>query len=190
VPDSRQEIRRLCAEDAPALAAMRRRALECAPWAFESGPGDDRLADLQSIRELLHDPHQAVFGAYEGSLVGFVGVTPGTHLKMAHRLDLWGLFVDPALRGRGIARELVQAAIDFACSVGGATSLHLSVTDRAPEAATLYRSLGFAAWGVQPDAIHVDGVAISETHMVLELRPAFQLGNASNGRRPSNGRRL
>lgn len=167
---SRSKISRLSAEDASALAAARRRALELAPFAFESGPDDDRLADLTFVQGLLEDPRQAVFGAFEESIVGFVGVMPGTHEKTAHRLELWGLFVDPGFRGRGLGRGLVEAAIAFARSVEDATSLHLSVADRASEAAGLYCSLGFTTWGVQPDSIHLQDAAISESHMVLHLR--------------------
>jgi hypothetical protein len=57
-------------------------------------------------------------------------------------------------------------AIGFALSLQGVTHLHTSATDRAPEAMALYASLGFATWGVEPAALRVGDLAVSERHMV------------------------
>ena len=162
-------IRRLEVQDGAALREIRRRALESAPAAFESGPGDDRFDDPAFTGTLLADPRQGVFGAFDESLVGFVGVMPAGHVKTAHRYDLWGLFVEPGHRGMGLGRALVRQAIDFARSKQGVSAIGLSVTDRAPEAAALYRALGFVEWGREPDAIRVDDVSIAETYMRLDL---------------------
>jgi ribosomal protein S18 acetylase RimI-like enzyme len=121
------------------------------------------------VSALLVDPRQAVFGAFDEALVGFLGVMPGSHLKTAHRYYLWGLFVDPSHRGRGLGRGLAIQAIEFVRSLGGASAISLSVTDRAPEASALYRSLGFVEWGRDPDAIRLQGTSIAEMHMRLDL---------------------
>jgi GNAT superfamily N-acetyltransferase len=162
-------IRRLRAGDEAALSVIRRRALEAAPGTFESGPDDDHLDDPSFVDALLADPRQAVFGAFDGPLVGFVGAMPGHHLKTAHRYDLWGLFVESSHGGRGLGRGLAMQAIEFVRSLGGASAISLSMTDRAPEASALYRSLGFVEWGRDPDAIRLQGTSIAEMHMRLDL---------------------
>ena len=50
--------------------------------------------------------------------------------------------------------------------------VRLAVTDAAPEAVALYRSLGFIECGYEPDALRLDGVGIGETSMRLALESA------------------
>jgi hypothetical protein len=47
--------------------------------------------------------------------------------------------------------------------------VHAGVTDRAPEAASLYRDLGFAVWGVEPAAMRIGGEDVAEAHLILDL---------------------
>jgi ribosomal protein S18 acetylase RimI-like enzyme len=169
-PVAGDAVRRLGPEDAAELREVRRRALETAPAAFESGPGDDRIEDRAFVEALLADTRQAVFGAFDDALVGFVGVMPAGHVKTAHRYDLWGLFVDAGRRGHGLGRALVDRAVEFACQGKGATAVCLSVTEAAPEALGLYRSVGFVEWGYAPDAIRVHGESFAEVHMRLDCR--------------------
>lgn len=164
------EIRRLGPDDADALVAARRRALESAPLVFRSSPGDDRLEDPAFRSAMLSDERQAVFGAFVGgSLVGLVGIVPESRPKTSHRSDIWGLFVDVDRRRSGIGRALVEHAVRFARALEGVSDVDLSVTDAAPEAAALYRSLGFEEWGRRPGAIIADGVAVGERFMRLRL---------------------
>ncbi|MHB8868055.1 MAG: GNAT family N-acetyltransferase [Thermoleophilia bacterium] len=119
---------------------------------------------------MLADARQAVFGAFVGGeLVGFVGVAPSDRPKTSHRGDIWGLYVEPAHRRSGVGRSLVEHAVVFARSLGDVAELDLTVTDGAPHAAALYRSLGFEEWGHRPDSIRVDGVPVGERHMRLRL---------------------
>ena len=71
--------------------------------------------------------------------------------------------------GRGLARAVTTAAIDTARSWRGVTVIGLSVSASAPEAIALYESLGFERWGVEPDAVRIDGVSHAEVHMALDL---------------------
>lgn len=90
-------------------------------------------------------------------------------LKARHRALLWGMYVTPAARGRGVGAAILRAAIDCARSWAGIVQVHLSVTEASKEASRLYTSAGFREWGVEPRALHWDGRFIAEHHMVLEL---------------------
>jgi ribosomal protein S18 acetylase RimI-like enzyme len=164
-------IRRLGPDDAAAFFALRRRALEDLPLAFASSPDDDLAADVAAARELLgRGPEAAVFGAVEDErLIGIVGLFRDRHLKMAHKCHLWGLYVDPSARRRGLAFGLVAAAIDHARSLGGVSWIHLTVSSTAEAAHRLYESLGFRVWGVEPDALRSAGRSVVDHHMVLRL---------------------
>ena len=52
---------------------------------------------------------RAVYGAFDGdTLVGITGVRRDARVKIAHKATIWGVFVDPAYRGRGIAQTLLE----------------------------------------------------------------------------------
>ena len=159
-------VRRLEPEDASLFISLRRVALEDAPVSFSSSPEDDLAHSIDAVRDALAGPDQATFGAFVGALVGIVGIYREHHAKAAHKCNLWGLYVSPDARSTGIGRALVTEALGFARSMEGVTHVHVSVTDRAPEAMALYRSLGFVAWGVEPAALRVGDLVVSETHMV------------------------
>jgi GNAT superfamily N-acetyltransferase len=167
VPDRQSTlVRRLGPEDAPLFMSLRRTALKAAPLAFSSSPEDDRAGSIDFVRDTLAGSDQAVFGAFAGGLVGIVGIYRERSVKGAHRCDIWGLYVLPDARSRGIGRAPVSEALDFAGSLDGVTHVYVSATDRAPEAVALCGSLGFITWGVEPAAIRVGALTVSERHLV------------------------
>ena len=163
-------VRRLTTADARPYQTIREEALEAAPAAFAASPEDDLARSADFVVRSLSDPEQAVFGAFAPDIVGMVGVYRDRHVKAAHICHLFGLYVAREHRSSGVGRRLVTAALEFARSRPGVSQVHAGVTDRAPEAAALYRDLGFAAWGVEPDALRVAGESIAETHLILALR--------------------
>jgi GNAT superfamily N-acetyltransferase len=64
--------------------------------------------------------------------------------RLAGEWELKRLIVDPAARGRGIARALVDAARDQAREAGAAR-LILQTGAAQPESVALYRSMGFTS---------------------------------------------
>jgi ribosomal protein S18 acetylase RimI-like enzyme len=167
-------LRCLGPADAARFMSLRRAALEDAPFAFSSSPEDDRARSVEFVRETLASADQAVLGAFAGDLVGMVGISRERHVKTAHICGLWGLYVTPAARSAGVGRALVRAALSFARSLPGVTHVSVGVTERAPDAASLYRSIGFVEWGVEPAALRVGDVVVAESHLVLafESEPA------------------
>jgi ribosomal protein S18 acetylase RimI-like enzyme len=158
-------VRRLGPADAAAFMALRRAALLEAPLAFISSPEDDVAGSLEFVEEALAASDQATFGAFAEELVGIVGVGRQQHLKASHKCEIWGLYVRPDARSVGAGRALVLEALSFAASLAGVTHVYVGATERAPEAASLYRSMGFVPWGVEPAALKVDEILVSETHL-------------------------
>jgi len=169
------EVRILVPEDAPALVALRREALEAHPLAFGASPEDDRGLSLEFSRAAL-DPsareRTAVFGLVDGgALAGLIGVVRAAERKRRHRSHIWGLYVAPRARGSGAGRALLEAAIAHARAWPGVTLLELSVTSASPEALRLYRAMGFRQWGSESQALSVDGTSVDEYHLAMELGP-------------------
>ena len=155
--------------DAELYMQLRREALEREPFSFSSSPDDDRMRSLEFVRDTLDNSHGAVFGAFVPELVGTAGISRLTRKKVAHKAEVWGVYVRKDCRGQGLGRQLMQAAIDFARTLDGVRQVHLCVTERAAAAAALYEALGFVKWGTEPVALWVNGEQVDDRHMVLRL---------------------
>jgi ribosomal protein S18 acetylase RimI-like enzyme len=124
-----------------------------APWAFSA-------SDTPSA------PMTAPTGL---ELVAAAGIRRLQGSKSAHRAQLWGVFVEPAQRGRGLGRRVVVAAIARARGWPGVDYVDLGVSEQAPEARHLYESLGFRPWGREPESTCVGDRRYDEIYMTLRL---------------------
>lgn len=163
-------FRLLTPDDAEEYAALRRESLLNAPLALTSSPEDDRASSAAGVREILkRGPDSVIIGAFAPELVGAVGMYRDHHLKRAHKLHVWGVYVQPSHRGTGVGVALLEAAIAQARSMAGIACLDLSVNSTAPTAQRLYERVGFRMWGCEPDALRYDGQITQEHHMSLQL---------------------
>ncbi|KVC84978.1 GNAT family N-acetyltransferase [Burkholderia ubonensis] len=164
-------IRLLDAADAALFQSLRLRAVETSPTSFL--PTRDEEAGV-SIAEfaarITPTPSQAVFGAFEDdTLVGITGVRRDARTKVAHKATIWGVFVDPAYRGRGIAQSLLERATAHAAQAWQCRQLLLCVNEINGAAERLYASQGFVRFGTEPRSLFVDGRFYDEHHMVKTL---------------------
>jgi ribosomal protein S18 acetylase RimI-like enzyme len=163
-------IRTLQPDDAEAFVELRREALLDSPLAFASSPDDDIAATADAVRgQLQRAPDTVIIGAFEGNLVGVVGLYRDSHLKYAHKVHIWGMYVAPDNRGRGLGSQLLDAALAHARSLPAVSWVHLSVSSAAGEARRLYERAGFELWGTEPDSLRHDGQTVAEHHMALRL---------------------
>jgi GNAT superfamily N-acetyltransferase len=137
------EVRRLASGEGERIRDLRLRALQDAPHAFASSFERERHRSPEEWERIAEDA--VVFVAVEGDeWLGMVGVYVPEGAQ--DTVGIWGTWVDPAVRGRGIGRLLMDAAVEWARSKG-ATRVDLSVTDQANEARWLYERLGFTPTG-------------------------------------------
>jgi ribosomal protein S18 acetylase RimI-like enzyme len=134
------------------------------------------------VRTALEGPSQAIFGAFADGkpaptapagtevLIGVVGIRREDQKKSAHRATIWGLWVVPEQRGRGIARALMEEALRFARTLDGVEIVQLAVGDWNAPAKRLYLDLGFTSWGIERDALRHGDDVVDEHHMSLRLR--------------------
>jgi RimJ/RimL family protein N-acetyltransferase len=166
--------RPLTPDEAHLYVAIRREMLADSPWAFGSSPSQDRRCDPDSLRASLAEPEYAILAAFtappaEPALLAVAGVIRDPALKRRHIAGIFGVYVTPTARGRGLGRDVVSAAIATARTWPGVEQVQLSVSNNAPAARALYDSLGFIPWGVEPDCLRIDGRSYSEVHMSLRL---------------------
>ena len=165
-------IRRLTPADVDAYQALRLRGLRESPEAFGSTYEEEVERPVASVAERLGGAgNTAVFGAFgeDGALLGMGGVHREGKRKALHRAGIWGMYVVPEARGRGLGRALLQALVDYARTLEGVHRLELGVESTNTAARALYHAFGFVTWGVQPDAYRAGGRSWDAEMMTLAL---------------------
>jgi ribosomal protein S18 acetylase RimI-like enzyme len=163
-------VRLLRPDESPRYVALRQRMIADSPWAFAASP-DDATLDAVQVATLLETKENIVIIAeVANDLVGCVGVVRERAQKFSHRSRVWGFFVEPAHRGQGIGKALLRQAIRMARSWPGVDYVDLAVSENSPEAYALYKSVGFRAWGREPESTELDGKRYDEIYMSLALR--------------------
>lgn len=163
-------IRALTENDLAEYVVLRKEALLDTPLAFAASPGDDFAGNIDSLRESIRKaPDWMIFGAFDDRLIGTAGLIRDRHIKAAHKMHLWGMYVTPSKRGRGIATRLLEAAIAHAKSVAGVDWIFLGVTTAAAAARHVYERAGFQLYGTEPDALREGGKSVDEYRMALRL---------------------
>jgi ribosomal protein S18 acetylase RimI-like enzyme len=141
VPDV--SIRLLAAADWASLRAARLAALAEAPYAFASTLPREQEFTEETWRSRAGSGR--TFAAWRGGdIVGLAtALPPEPHRPEWHLVGMW---VDPEVRGRGIADELVEAVCAHA-GESDADVVTLWVTEVNDRARAFYRRLGFAPTG-------------------------------------------
>lgn len=163
-------IRPLEVSDCEEFVSLRRASLLESPFAFASSPEDDRAGSVEAVSRYLQSPEDGmILGAFESRLVGCVGLLRGRSLSTVHQINIWGMYVSPEFRRRGLARELMAEALTQAGRFPGASWVYLDVTSAAPIARRLYESFGFRCWGTQPAGFQKQGQLLDVHHFALPL---------------------
>jgi ribosomal protein S18 acetylase RimI-like enzyme len=165
-------IRELRDGDVEAYVKLRREALVDSPLAFVASPADDLFSSPQAVcEELRRGPEGVIIGAFRPGLVGAVGLYRDRLLKSSHKAHLWGLYVTPDHRRRGIASDLLDAVLRHASRLRGVSWIHLKVSAATPGAQRLYERAGFRVWGAEPAGACYEGQTVVDYHMALCLEP-------------------
>jgi len=124
----RSGVRRLTRADRPALEAWARRGADPVVSEYASGDPDA----------------EHVWGAFENEeLVGIAGAS----VRLPTIWVVAGVYVEPSVRRRGVARSVVSAAIEAAETAGARVGLY--AREDAHPARRLYEGLGFGVVGRQ-----------------------------------------
>jgi ribosomal protein S18 acetylase RimI-like enzyme len=170
------ELRRLRSSDAALFRELRLEALERHPEAFGASWEDEQRQPESRFAERLEAGH--VMGGFteEQTLCGIVGTAQCQGQKTRHIASIWGMYVRPAARGRGLGRSLLHAVIEAAHPP--LKSLRLSVEANNHPAIRLYEAAGFTRWALEIEALKVADVFHDEILMRLEID---EVGHANNG---------
>jgi len=163
-------FRPLAPSDAAAFRDLRLEALSTHPEAFGSSYEEETPLSLDTIRSRIPaSGPNAIYGAFSGDrLVGMAGFAAYDRPKAAHKGVMWGVYVQPDWRGRGLARELVRRVIDHA-------SQHVIVLEAAvglanESARRTYHALGFRPYGIERKALRVGDVFHDEELLFIDFQ--------------------
>jgi RimJ/RimL family protein N-acetyltransferase len=166
-------VKALTTADAPAYQALRLQALKESPTAFLSSYEDEVGRSPSEVAARVTpapDGSLRVFGAFvDDRLAGILAFVRPRRAKLLHGAELVGMYVAPEFRRRGLGGELLDAALAHARSLPGLRQVKLAVNATNLAARFLYQSRGFTPFGLEPDALYVDGRYYDDELYILRL---------------------
>ncbi|MFC4103356.1 GNAT family N-acetyltransferase [Paenibacillus xanthanilyticus] len=165
-------IRVLTSDDAERYRALRLRALREHPEAFLTTYEAELDRPVEMTRDkLTPEAGKFTLGAIEASdeLAGVATLVRETNPKVAHKANVYAVYVAPEARGKRVGLSLMQALIAGAKACEGVEQLHLTVMASNEAAVRLYVSVGFSVYGTEPRAMRIGGTYLDDHHMVLFL---------------------
>jgi RimJ/RimL family protein N-acetyltransferase len=187
-------IRRLSPADAAAYRRLRLRGLRSNPEAFGSSYGEEAKRPVKAFARRLERTRATwTFGAFEGRrLVGVLSLIRAERRKERHKAEIVGMYVDPAVRRKGIGRALLRRAVETAHTLAGLRRVRIAVVEANRPALGLYESAGFRVYAREEDALLVRGRLYSMLFLVRTLpgrgRSIRRIGRLVVPRRPRVGR--
>lgn len=164
-------VRVLQESDAKSYQEVRLSGLRNDPDAFGSTFEREKEFSLETvISRISPTQDKFVLGAFvEGELVGIVAFVREVGMKIAHKGNIFGMYVAPEMRGTGVGRELLLELIKKAKDMEDLEQINLTVISGNSNAKKLYASLGFEIYGTERNAIKYKGQYFDEDLMALKL---------------------
>ncbi len=167
------DVRSIQADEGHLLREVRLAALRNAPNAFletydEVASDPDDVWAARAAGSTGEGDQLIMVALDEGKPVGMAGIAREIGQRRRHRATLWGVWLDPAHRGRGVGRQLVSTALDWA-RAREVRAVYLEVVENEDPSWSLYGRLGFVRREVDPFGAHVDGHDVALEHLVLVL---------------------
>lgn len=110
------EVRQFLPEEWPLFRKVRLKALEEDPAVFSATREEAETIEHHKWQADLSSPDLAVFGVFdEGKLIGMTGIAvKRKNDPEGQTAVLWGSWLEPEYRGKGISAQMYQARINWA----------------------------------------------------------------------------
>ncbi len=168
-------IRPLTPADVAAFITLRYEAFTTDPLSWDHAPGNviDREEWAPRLREIPEQRFVLGFFLTENrltpELAGIIGFTRFEKQKRRHRAIIWGVYVSPVARARGVAAQLLAETLRRARGMECLERIILTVSNHAVAAIRLYEKAGFVEFGREPGAARTGETHMDEIYLLLEL---------------------
>jgi ribosomal protein S18 acetylase RimI-like enzyme len=162
-----QTVRQLGPDDAEAYRSLHLEALRAYPAAFAMSFEEECDLPVEAFRARLEQ--LIVYGGFTGGrLAGMATLQKQPLKKRAHMAMVWGMYVQDAERGSGLARAIFEAVM--ARAEGEVDQVELYVAAGNERASRFYRGYGFEQYGLMRRSLRVDGIDHDAEMMVRIFR--------------------
>ena len=159
--------RRLTADDAPSLYALRLRALRDHPLDFGAAYEEEAAWGAKAWAARMMSTHW--FGVEAGgALIACASLRIPDRIRLKHNGWINAMFVAREAQGAGAAHALMEEIEAFARRAG-VSILKLNVRAGNSRAEAFYLRRGFEPFGLEPDSMIVDGVGHASVEMAKRL---------------------
>lgn len=165
-------IRPMQKSEAEAYRSLRLQALKTNPEAFGSSYEESIELPLEAFAQRIPEPDSEdliMVVVAENHLLGMIGFLREKHLKQRHAGFIWGVYLAPEARGKGLGHKMMEQIMTHARKLEGLRKIELAVITTNPPALKLYQAFGFEIWGTQPEALKVDDSFYDQYHMICHL---------------------
>jgi RimJ/RimL family protein N-acetyltransferase len=160
-------------EDATAYRDLRLDALQRSPAAFGADYESSAARPLSFWEErmaqgALGEQGVTYLALADGVLIGMTSLARNTLAKTQHSASIFGVYVSLEWRGTGVADALLAACLAHGRTLG-LRIVRLGVVTTNAGAIRLYLRHGFTVYGVEREALFVDGIYHDELLMACSL---------------------
>ena len=167
-----KHTRLLTPDDVDAFRSLRLSGIQESPGVAWASYDEESALTIEQMRQrLVATPYQMLCGVFGGErLVAISGFKREAMSQIAHRGNIWGLYVAPEARGQGVASKLLEGLLAQVHSIPELVQVTLVVSSDNEAAKALYAKFGFVKTGVDFRSVCIDGHFHDEDRMVLLLR--------------------
>jgi ribosomal protein S18 acetylase RimI-like enzyme len=147
---------------------LRLEALKNDPMAFTSSYEEEQeAADEKWIDDIKNKDF--LFAEQNGKLIGMSSYSFETKNKTKHIANIWGVYVSPEHRGKGIGNQLLITVIGNIKQNKEIRKIRIGVNSDQIPAKRLYERAGFKVVGTLKNEIRHNGKFYDETIMEMSL---------------------
>ncbi len=166
------DLRLLTPDDAEAFWHLRLEALRNDPASFADSAEEHLETTVATARERLSKNDATsnfLVGMFEeGKLAATAGFYRYTHNKERHKGHIWGVYVRPESRGKGVGSALMKEIVRRARELKGLEQITLVASANFP-AQRLYQAIGFESYGIEPHSLRIGEQYVDDVLMVLRF---------------------
>jgi RimJ/RimL family protein N-acetyltransferase len=162
-----------------------RNGIHFMPFTSDDPDGPGEISMEKALLPIDRPGWQRWFCAQDtvsGVIIGHVDLKHDGLRVGSHRCEL-GIGIEESYRSNGLGKQLMNAAIDYACGKEFLTWIDLRVFGNNTWARALYQQLGFVEVGVLRDRFRIGGESIDDVLMVLDVSSDAVLNAGSERRR-------